>query len=608
VRDGYRAGPKNRWERAALAGLCAWTLACGDSGPSAPPGDASRDDGAASPESVEGPPVRGDWLVLHLLADPENLNPLTSSDAAASAVLSWIFPSLLTLDDETLAQRPVIATGLPEVSEDKLTYTFRLRPDATFSDGRPVTAHDFLFTLKATKNKVVLAPHARNYLNSVKGAEAVDDHTLRIDLREPYFLNDLVLGGLSPLPRHYYDPDGLIEDISVAEMDQFDDLSAEQKERAEAFAKQFNEDYHRRPMGAGAYELRDPENDIVTGEKIVLKRRDDFWAPGDPKRGDGWVDRIVLRVINDQEAKLVSFKSGDLDAIGLTPLQYQRPDTNTARYKQRADTIVTMRPTYTYIGWNQQREIFQDRRVRRALGYFVDKDAIIESVLFGLGVPVESPIYIKRAEYKRDLPAHVFDPAKGKALLAEAGWRDTDRDGVLDKEIDGQRVPLAFEIISNSGNDVRKAVGLAVIDEMKRAGVDATFREIDWSIMLNKVKTFDYDAVILGWRMSVTPPDSYQIWHSSQAVPGASNHVFFKNEDADRILEEYRTEFDEQKRIVLYDRLQQILYEEQPYTFLFLQKAITSWDRRFAGVTWYDHGGTDQNEWWVPTDRQKYTQ
>jgi peptide/nickel transport system substrate-binding protein len=316
----------------------------------------------------------------------------------------------------------------------------------------------------------------------------------------------------------------------------------------------------------------------------------------------------VLRVINDQEAKLVSFKSGDLDVISLTPLQHQRPDTSSARYQQRAHTKVTMRPTYTYIGWNQKREIFRDRRVREALGYFVDKDAIIESVLYGLGVAVESPIYIKRIEHKRDLPAHVFDPKKGKVLLAEAGWRDTDRDGVLDKEIGGKQVPLEFEIISNSGNDVRKAVGLAVIDEMKRAGIGASFREIDWSIMLNKVKTFDYDAVILGWAMSVTPPDSFQIWHSSQAVSGGSNHVFFKNEEVDRILEQYRTEFDEQKRIALYDRFQEILYAEQPYTFLFLQKAITSWDRRFAGVTWYAHGGTDQNEWWVPDDRQKYTQ
>jgi len=320
------------------------------------------------------------------------------------------------------------------------------------------------------------------------------------------------------------------------------------------------------------------------------------------------VDRIVFRVINDQEAALVSFKSGDLDVIGLTPLQYKRPDTDNARFNERSRKHKAMRPAYSYIGWNEERPIFRDRDLRRALGYFVDKDALIEKVLFGLGHPVESPIYLERVEYDRSLPPHVFDPERGKALLAEAGWLDTDGDGVLDKEIDGQRVPLRFEIMSNSGNDIRKAVGLTVIDEMKRAGIDASFREVDWSIMLNKVKTFDYDAVILGWAMGVTPPDAYQVWHSSQAVEGGSNHVAFRNAEVDRILEAYRTEFDEAKRIELYNRFQRILHEEQPYTFLFLQEAITAWDRRFAGVTWYPSGSTDFGEWWVPLDRQKYTQ
>jgi peptide/nickel transport system substrate-binding protein len=589
----------NRWEPAAVLLACSLALACGDTGQTR----------AARPVGEpQGPPVRGDWMVLHLLADPENLNPLTSSDAGASTVMSRIFPSLLTLDNETLAQRPVIAAELPEVSDDKLTYTFKLRPDATFADGAPVTAEDFLFTLKAIKNRAVLAPHYRNYLASVEGAVAVDDHTLRIDLREPYFRNNLVLGGLSPLPRHYYDPEGLIAEISVAEMDQWDDLAAEHRSRAEKFAKQFNQDFHRRPMGAGAFEIRDPENDIVTGEKIVLKRRDDFWAPDDPVYGDAWVDRIVFRVINDQEASLVAFKSGDLDVIGLTPLQYKRPDTDSARFNERAAKHVGMRPAYSYIGWNQERPIFQDPRLRRALGYFVDKDAIIEKVLYGLGMPVESPIYIERVEYNHGLPAHVFDPELGKTLLAEAGWADSDGDGVLDKEIDGERVPLRFEIISNSGNGIRKAVGLTVIDEMKRAGIDASFREIDWSIMLSKVKNFDYDAVILGWAMGVTPPDAYQVWHSSQAVAGGSNHVAFKNAEVDEILEDYRTEFDEAKRIEMYNRFQEILHEQQPYTFLFLQKSITSWDRRFAGVTWYPSGSTDQGEWWVPAELQKYTQ
>jgi peptide/nickel transport system substrate-binding protein len=554
-----------------------------------------------------GEPVRGDWLVLWLLADPESLNPITSNDSASSSVLSWIFASLLRLDNETLEQRPLIARELPEVSEDKLTYTFRLRRDATYSDGRPVTAHDVLFALKVIKNPEVLAPHARNYLLSVRDAVALDDYTVRIDIKEPYFLNDLVLGSLSPLPRHYYDPEGLLEPFSVADLDSFAQLPDERRARARAFATQFNEGFHRRAMGPGAFELRDAERDLITGERIVLHRRGDFWAPDQPEFRDAWVNRVVFRVINDREAALVSLKGGNLDVIGLTPLQYNRPDTNSQRFDSRFGRKVHVSAGYTYVGWNQKREVFQDALVRRALGYFVDKEGLIDKVLYGLGVPVESPIFIERPEYNRELPEHLFDAEKGKALLAEAGWKDTDGDGILDKEIGGERVPLRFEIISNTGNDIRQAIGLTIIDEMKRAGIGASFRAIDWSILLSKVKNFDYDAVILGWAMSVTPPDSFQVWHSSQAVTEGSNHIFYRNERVDRLLEAYRVEFDPAERKKLYDEFQRILWEDQPYTFLFMGKAITAWDRRFHGVTWYPSGSTDTHEWWVPLAEQKYT-
>ena len=586
-----------------VLGLCTVLLWLGCGAPQQAADDTAR---AATPVAESnGVPERGDWLVQWSLADPESLNPLTSSDAASSSVLGWIMPTLLTLDNETLEPRPVIARELPEISEDKLVYTFRLREDVTFPDGSPVVAEDLIFTLKTLKNPRVLAPHLRNYFNSVVDATAVDPHTLRIDMRERYFRNIYVMGSIAPLPRYHYDPEGLLDGISLPQIENFDELDAETKERAERFAARFNEDFHRHPVGAGAFEIRNPETDVVTGEKITLYRREAFWAPDDPRFGDAWVNRIVYRVINDREAALVAFKGGDLDVMGLTPLQNER-QTNNARFKNRAQKKIHTSPGYTYIGWNMTKPLFQDVRVRRALGYFVDKQNIIEQVLRGLAVPIESSVFVERPEYNRNLAGHVFDPERGKELLAEAGWVDSDGDGVLDKELDGTRVALEFEIISNTGNDIRQAVGLAVIDEMKRAGIGASYRSIDWSIMLDRVKRFNYDAVILGWAMSITPPDPYQLWHSTQAVEGGSNHVYFKNEEVDGILEAYRVEFDPDVRKKLIDRFQEILYEEQPYTFLFMQRAITAWDRRFHGVTWYPSGSSDLNEWWVPLASQRH--
>jgi peptide/nickel transport system substrate-binding protein len=602
-----RAARAGRWAGLACVGLA---IACGG------PQDDDSDGSTATPEvghvavpsGATGPPERGDWLIIQMLSDPENLNPLTSNDEGASRVLSTIFQSLLTIDPETLEHLPLLARELPTISDDHLSYEFELRDDPTFSDGVPLTAEDVAFSLKVIRNPKVAAPQLRNYFNSVGSVEVLGPHRVRIELRELYFRNTWALGSFEILPRHYYDPEDLLRDISVAELNAFDDMSAEKKQRAQRFAKQFNENFQRNPMGSGAFVLEDPDRDWVTGEKIVLRHRDDFWAPGDALRGDAWVDRIVYRVINDREAALVAFKSGRVDFIKRIGALQAIRQTNDARFQARSGKHSEIFGSYTYIGWNQRRKIFQDPRVRRALSHMVDKQNLVDKVMFGLAEPVEGPIYSKRPEHNSELAPWAFDPKKGVALLAEAGWADTDGDGVLDKEIDGERVPLRFEIISNAGNDERKKVGLAVIDEFKKHGIDASFRALDWSILLASVGKFDYDACVLGWTSggSAIPPDAFQIWHSSQAVEDGSNHVAFVNDEVDALLEAYRVEFDQDRRNQLYRRFQEILYDQQPYTFLFAQANVSVWDRRFEGVTWYPGIGTDHGEWWVPVPRRKY--
>jgi peptide/nickel transport system substrate-binding protein len=595
--------------------LCALLAGCG--GPrdeAAAPGEPAA--GATAPQAPAGAPaqaeagqpVRGDWLVIHLLADPENLNPYTSNDEGASRVLSWIFQSLLSIDPETLEQIPVLARELPQVSEDHLHYTFRLRDDVAFSDGTPLSAADVVTSLKIIRHPKVAAPHLRNYYESVQDAVALDPHTVRIDLREVYFRNRWILGAFEVLPRHYYDPENLLEGISVAELNAWEGLDAARKQRAERFAKRFNEDFQRNPLGSGAFALLDPERDFVTGERIVLRHRDDFWGAGVPDLGDAWVDRVVFRTINDREAALVALKSGELDFIDrITPLQAVR-QTDDARFRERFGKHAEVRGAYTYVGWNLRRPIFSDVRVRHALSHLVDKQNLVDKVMLGLAEPVEGPIFRARPEFNDRLPPWEYSPEKARALLAEAGWSDGDGDGILDKEIDGRRVPLRFEIISNAGNDERKKVGLAVIDSFKQHGIDASFRSVDWSILLEKVGKFDYDAVILGWTSGTAalPPDAYQIFHSSQAVEEGSNHVGFVNEEADRILAAYRVEFDEARRKELYDRFQEIVYQEQPYTFLYAPSSVAVWDRRFSGVRWHPGIGTELNEWWVPAAQRKY--
>jgi peptide/nickel transport system substrate-binding protein len=219
---------------------------------------------------------------------------------------------------------------------------------------------------------------------------------------------------------------------------------------------------------------------------------------------------------------------------------------------------------------------------------------------------VEGPIYFFRPEYDKTLPRYAYDPAKAMELLSEAGWRDSDGDGVLDKVIDGEKVPFRFEIKVNSGNPTRKSVALSLQDELRRYGIAATVRELDWTIFLGDVKTRKFDAVLLGWAMPVSEPDAYQVWHSSQSANNGSNHIAYKNARVDQILEQYRREFDEQKRIALYQEFQQILSDEQPYTFLFVGKSVVAVQRRIHGVEVLPVG-LHPIEWWVPQASQRYT-
>jgi len=156
--------------------------------------------------------------------------------------------------------------------------------------------------------------------------------------------------------------------------------------------------------------LEDPKRDFVTGEKIELRHRDGYFAAGHPELADPWVDRVVYRVINDFDAALASLKAGAIDFMGLRPVQYLK-QTNDPRFDERIEKHVDLSSGYTYIGWNQKREIFADRRVRQALSHLVDKRNICDKVLFGLADPIESPIYPRRPEYNGGLAPWTFAPA-----------------------------------------------------------------------------------------------------------------------------------------------------------------------------------------------------
>jgi len=551
-------------------------------------------------------PVFGDWLVRHFLSDPENFNPFTSNDAGASTVQSFIFESLLYAElDPPYEFKGHIATGYPTVSDDLLSYTFELRDDVTFADGVPLTVDDVVFSIKVIKHPGVLAPHLRNYVSAITDVRKVGANSVTFVCGEPYFRNDLVIGNMQIIPRHFYDPEGLMDRVSVRSLMDGSWEKGPAAELAKRFAERFNRDFNRKILGSGPYLIADWDRDVVTGQKVVLTRNPNYWGYDKTGQPHGFFDQIVFKIINNTDAAFIDLTNGNLDLYSLRPLEFKGKSWS-SEFTSRFLKGIEYSSGYTYIGWNNAHPIFKDVRIRKAMTHLTDRDGMVRDLLFGLGEPVEGPIHKFRPEYNHELEPYVFDRDRALRLIEEAGWADSDEDGILDKEIDGKQVPFQFEFLVNSGNQMRKDIALVLQSELQDIGIVCNVRELDWSIFLDRIKSKDFAACTLGWTGSLRfSPDGYQIWHSSQAEPGGSNFISYQNEEVDWILEEYRRTFDLDKRIGLYRRFQEILHEAQPYTFLWKGRNATAYSRRFSGVDWYP-AGSDEREWWVEAGERMY--
>jgi ABC-type transport system substrate-binding protein len=265
-------------------------------------------------------------------------------------------------------------------------------------------------------------------------------------------------------------------------------------------------------------------------------------------------------------------------------------------------------PRFDYIGYNQLNPLFADVKVRWALAYMLDRKTIIDKIHFGMAVPIQGPVYFQDPKHcNKDLPEIPFDPEKAKQLLTEAGWTDTDGDGVLDKIVNGKKLDFKFTYLLNT-NESRKLAILVLIDALKKIGIQAELQALEWSVYLDKTKKHEFDTTMAAWILTDYPPDEYQIFHSSQSQGEGSNYISYKNPEADKLMEQYRTEFDEAKRIEMIKRLQKIFYDDQVYTFTWTPNAKYIYSDRFKNVRWYPTPLTSYQltEWWVPAGQRKY--
>ncbi len=448
---------------------------------------------------------------------------------------------------------------------------FYLRPGVKFHDGHQVTAYDVKFTYEAIMNPKNLSPRIPDY-EPVEEVQVIDPLTVRIVYKRLY---SPAIGtwGMGILPAHLLDAEALAREAAKRGQNP-----------AEFTIRQSS--FNRHPIGCGPFIFTEWKSD----QHIRLKRFEDYWE------GPANYSQYAMRIIPDPLTQEMEFYAGTVDNYDVLPHQVARLIKDD-RFQHFSGASFG----YSYIGYNLRRPPFNDARVRRALGMAIDTKKIIDYVLYGQGEPITGPFVKQTDYYNHDIAPLPYDPQGALKLLAEAGYT-RGSDGYLQKN--GKR--LAFTLITNNGNPLRKAILAIAQDAWKKLGIQVETDLLEWSVFIQKrVNQLDFDALILGWSMGIDP-DLFQIWHSSQTGKFQLNFVGFSDPEADELIIKIRQEYDHQRQVAYCHRLHEIIARAQPYTFLYVGRWTAVLDKRIVRkVTAAD--GTIAYKKIVPTKTGSYT-
>lgn len=512
-------------------------------------------------DAAAGPVTGGSWIVGSI-GDASSLIPLVAADSASLDIVGLVYCSLLRYGPNyeilgDLAERY-------EVLDGGLRVRFYLHKNARWHDGKPLTADDLVFTRKFALDPKTPTPYKSGF-EAMREVAKVDTHTVDYVYNEVFApaLDDLVGAAGMVVPKH------LLEGVDVL-------ISP----------------LNRHPIGCGPYKFKRWD----AGREIELVANDAWF------RGRANIDHYVYRIIPDQATMFLELQNLGIDQMGLRPQQYAK-QTDTPKFKE---SFVKYRYTgfnYSYIGYNQRNPLFRDLRVRRALSHAIDKKEILQGVNYGLGQVATGPYRPGMWYYKASTAEPEYNIDKAKALLAQAGWHDSDGDGILDQ---GGR-KFKFELITNQGNKQREQVATIAQAHWKKLGIVVDIRIIEWSAFLSEfVDKKKFDAVILGWSTGIDP-DQYDMWHSSKTGVKEFNFISFANPRVDQLLEQGRRTFDQAERQQIYGELQDILAWEQPYTFLYISDSTPAVHKRAKGIKLAEAGiGYNFEDWWIPKSAQAF--
>lgn len=497
----------------------------------------------------------GGKVTFSSFADATRLTPNTTNDAVSNRIQSFIFDGLVKADKQNEII-PNVATSW-KIENNNKTYTFTMRKDVKFHDGKPLTAHDVVFSYGLYMDPTSINPYKSTY-TMIDKVTAVDNYTVKFELKDPTPLF-LYASGAAILPKHQF-PKG-VEDFNK------------------------NSKIHRNPIGSGPFKFKEWR----TAERIVVTANKDYWD------GRPYLDEIVMRILPDQNVEVVNLLKGSVDFIeNVDPKSVAQVTKNKNLKITKYD-----QGRFDYIGFNLLLPKFSDVKVRQALTLGLNRQALVDRIMLKNAQLASGPIHPLEAQFNKNEKALPYDVARANKLLDEAGWK-IGKSGFREKNGEVFEIELTY----NNGNKIREAIAKVAQQDWKKLGIKVTIRSFDFSIWLEKQDKLEIEAWVGAWGLG-TNPDKYGLWHST-AVPN-NNKSRVNDKRVDQIMEEFRKESNAAKRNAMYQELHKIMNENQYNLFMYHPKGFSGMHKDLAGVEFslYSRFYSIQDWYWADPKKRK---
>jgi peptide/nickel transport system substrate-binding protein len=536
---------------------------------------------------------KGNEVTLSIAAEPNQLNIISgiTNGYTRQVVERNIFAYLGDLDVSKNEFTCFLAKKAPEVStiadgkfKGALAFTYEILDEAQWDNGTPVTAYDMEFTLKAILNPKVDGATWRGFVDFIGDIQidAANPKKFTVVSKTPFFLAQETMNNVPVLPMYHYDPKGLMKDFSVSDLnDKAKLVTLANDPKVDEFAKDFNTLYGRdkdKVVGCGPYSLESWE----AGQRLVLKKKANWW--GDKLAATrpmlvAYPERLIYKFSGNAQTILTDLKSGNLDAMAtISPNDYTALEKDD---KFKKDFTLKMIPTgrSNFLMFNVLNPKLNDKKVRQAIAYAIDVDEIVKTLMPNAAVRMNTLILPTKTYHRKDLPLIPFDIVKAKQLLSEAGWKDSNGNGTVDKIIAGKATELTFSLLTPNKAPLSD-MGILIQNTLKQAGVGVEIITKDFNLIREEVKKKNFELTFQAQNGSNSSDSFEQKWHSKQGA----NESGFGNPSLDKLIEQINITLDEKARYELYGKFQGIIYDEQPIIMLTNTKERIAISKRFEDV------------------------